>query len=302
MQVWAQSNGAVWGILQEFTKSVYMTRLLPKPALLLAKASDVVTRPELKECIPCPCEKPQSPRGPEQGPHCRERSLLPAASSLQAPGQCAGSQGSGPRDSLLRAPGPVSEAAVPVATALPGAVAGIVLPTGVPSGTAGPGDLVQYHPAPWRTLASVCRQSTRFSPRLPPKPKPQVCSLSSAQGLWTPHTGPCSLPRQRSQPPRHRHTHHHGDHSSEGSEGGPGGLYFCAGGRRVWAALRAVALPLQGARVSFPKSSAALAMNQARLSEEQGCWSCVCVSGGRQATAQREGRSPAGWRPLLATT
>lgn len=53
----------------------------------------------------------------------------------------------------------------------------------------------------------------------------------------------------------------------------------------------------------FPQSSAALAMNQARLSEEQGCWSCVCVSGGRQATAQREGRSlQAGapcWRPPL---
>lgn len=62
----------------------------------------------------------------------------------------------------------------------------------------------------------------------------------------------------------------------------------------MWAALRAVALPLQGARVSFPKSSAALAMNQARLSEEQGCWSCVCVSGGRQA------RNPAEAGPLQA--
>ena len=114
-QVWAQSNGATWGILQEFTKSVYMTNLLPKPALLLAKASGMATRLELKGCIPCSCEKPRSPRGPEQSSHRRERSLPQAASSLQASGLCAGSQESGPRDSLPCAPGPVSEAAVPVA-------------------------------------------------------------------------------------------------------------------------------------------------------------------------------------------
>lgn len=180
-QVWAQSNGATWGILQEFTKSVYMTNLLPKPALLLAKASGMATRLELKGCIPCSCEKPRSPRGPEQSSHRRERSLPQAASSLQASGLCAGSQESGPRDSLPCAPGPVSEAAVPVAT---------VLPTGVPSGTAGPGDLGSAPPGPPEDSASMCRQSTIFSPGLPPKPKPQVCSLSSAQGLWTPHTGP----------------------------------------------------------------------------------------------------------------
>ena len=180
----------MWGILQEFTKSVYMTSLLPKPALLLAKASGMATRLELKGCIPCSCEKPQSPRGPEQSSHRRERSLSQAASSLQASGLCAGSQESGPRDSLPRAPGPVSEAAVPVATALPGAVAGTVLPTGVPSGKAGPGDLGSAPPGPLENLASVWHQSTIFSLDLPPRPKPQVCSLSSAQGLWTLRTGP----------------------------------------------------------------------------------------------------------------
>ena len=82
----------------------------------------------------------------------------------------------------------------------------------------------------------------------------------------------------------------------------------------MWATLRVVALPLQGAagpsprvwgallvgaRLSFPKSSATLAVNQARLSKEQQSWrswSHLCrwgrSRGDREASAQQEGRSP----------
>lgn len=89
----------------------------------------------------------------------------------------------------------------------------------------------------------------------------------------------------------------------------------------MWAALRAVALPLQGAAgpsprvwgallvgawVSFPKSSAALAVNQAWLSKEQRSWRSWSQGGeaaeaGRPRPSERAG-PPAGWRPLLATT
>lgn len=62
---------------------------------------------------------------------------------------------------------------------------------------------------------------------------------------------------------------------------------------RVWGAL------LVGARLSFPKSSATLAVNQARLSKEQRSWrswSHLCrwgrSRGGGEAAAQRAGRSP----------
>lgn len=159
-----KAMGLLWGILQGFTRSTYTTSLLPEPPLLLlAKASDVATRLELKGCMPCPCEKPTAGPTPQ-----REE---PALGSEQPAGLRTVRWRPGVRAQRQPPPctGPVSEAAVPVATGLPGAVAGR---------HCAPHRGVFRHSWPWRpglstsrppqrTRASVYLQSTRFSPGLP---------------------------------------------------------------------------------------------------------------------------------------
>ncbi|CAI9172513.1 unnamed protein product [Rangifer tarandus platyrhynchus] len=145
----------------------------------------MATRLELKGCMPCPCEKPRAGPTPQ-----REE---PALGSEQPAGLRTVGRRPGVRAQRQPPPctGPVSEAAMPVATGLPGAVAGIVLPTGVSSDTAGPGDLGSAPPTPPPAENSGIRvpPEHKVLARSPPKPKPQVCSLSCTQGLRPPHTG-----------------------------------------------------------------------------------------------------------------